>query len=182
MSDENKVDEAQAELMQKMASAVNTAKSQHEQIKTASPDDLDNPSDLLTNTIEGMNDQFRAEHFPEEHAKIAADREERLKKQAAADGADDDDEPSKEAAEGKSRETPVELRVEEEGVSYEIKEAIARGENPFYSFRKVAEELEDPNVVKGLNDYLESTEHLWKGAAHKLMLFGMNVGAMESAA
>ena len=64
-------DTAMAELMTKMAAAVGTAKDQSEQIKVANVEDLDNPSDLLTREIENINDQLRADIFPEESAEIA---------------------------------------------------------------------------------------------------------------
>ena len=168
MSFEN--DPAVKELMQKMASAVKGEEEQREHLKVASAEDIDNPADLLTRTINGINDQVRASSFPEEHAKVAAAREERFNKAAKKHVEDD------------GRVNSFQHEINEEGVSFEIKEAMERGENPHYQLRKVAEELVDPNVSKGFSDYLEATEPLWKQAAHKLMLFGMNAGAREEAA
>jgi len=168
-------DPAVKELMQKMASAVSGEQEQREQLKTASADEIDNPADMLTRTIEGINDQVRAEKFPEEHAKIAADRESRLNKVAA-------DKEAKKRVEDTGHVNSFEHDINEEGVSFEIKEAVARGENPYYQLRKVAEELVDPSVAAGFSDYLEATEPIWKQAAHKVMLFGMNAGAREAAA
>lgn len=171
MSFEN--DPAVQELMQKMASAVKGEGEQREHLKTASAEDLDNPGDILTRTIHGINDQVRAESFPEEHAKIAADRDARLTKAAA-------DKSAKKTVDDDGTVTGFEHDVREEGVSFEIKEAMERGENPFYNFRKIAEELVDPKVAQGFSDYLEATEPLWKQSSHKLMLYGMNAGAREA--
>ena len=114
----------------------------------------------------------RADIFPEEHAKIAQEREDRLAKQSG--------EKTKTVADDGTVRGFVH-DINEEGYSYEIKEAMARGENPFYSMRKVAEEMDNPDVMKGFTDYLSRTEPLWKSAVHKLMLHGMGTAAATAA-
>ena len=66
-------DDAFKDLMGRMHSAVSSSKTAHEHIKKASVAELDEPGDILANTIYGMNDEIRRKSFPEELAKEAED-------------------------------------------------------------------------------------------------------------
>lgn len=156
-------DEAFKELMGRMHSAVSSSKTAHEHVKKASVAELEEPGDILANTIYGMNDEIRRKSFPEELAKEAEDL---------------DDEGEEKHAEEYDLDDGDESAVEEvvAGASKKEKKGLPSGfeENKFKAKEagfglSVEEDLSNPFVALGFNAELKEHEPVIKQAVARIV-------------
>jgi len=151
-------DDAFKDLMGRMHSAVSSSKTAHAHIKQVSVADLDEPGDILANTIYGMNDEIRRKSFPEELAKEAEDLSD-----------DDDLDDSKLAEEYSTDDSEV---TAEGGMAKKEKKDFSD-----YAFKKkeagfglsVEEDLTNPFVAMGFNAELKEHDPVIKQAVAKLV-------------
>jgi len=154
-------DDAFKELMGRMSTAVSSSKTAHEHVKHASVADLDEPGDILANTIYGMNEEIRRNSFPDEMEKDAEDLDD-------TDDLDGDDD-AKTAEEYSTDDAGV---TEEGDTKKKDKKSFAD-----FAFKKkeagfglsVEEDLTNPYVALGFNAELQAHDPVIKQAVAKIV-------------
>jgi len=160
-------DEAFKDLMGRMQSAVSSSKTAHAHVKQASIDELEEPGDILANTIYGMNDEIRRRSFPDEMPKEA-------ESEIEADDLDDDtdaktaeeyevEEASHEKSESKKKE-----KKEHKGLPAGFAEHMKSKKEAGFGL-SVEEDLSNPLVALGFNAELKEHEPVIKQAVAKIV-------------